>query len=168
MSINVGIPRPEHPNPQCRRKIWQNLNGKWEFEIDNAVSGFDRKFFERDSLNGEIIVPFCPESKLSGVENKDFMNCVWYRRKFSVSESWLENNRHIFLHIGACDYKTHVYINGKNVGVHYGGYSSFEFEITKYLTEENNVLTIAACDDTRTPLQGTGKQSIDYYSKRCH
>ena len=73
----MNIPRPEHPNPQFERENWINLNGKWEFEMDKGVSGRDRKFYERTSLNSEIIVPFCPESVLSGVGNTDFMNAVW-------------------------------------------------------------------------------------------
>ena len=53
------IPRQEHPNPQFERKNWNNLNGEWEFEIDFGKSGIDRKWYERDSLSGKIIVPFC-------------------------------------------------------------------------------------------------------------
>ena len=76
----MNIPRPEYPRPQLVRDQWMNLNGKWEFEIDNAMVGKAKKFNERKQLDGEIIVPFCPESKLSGVGNVDYMNCVWYRR----------------------------------------------------------------------------------------
>lgn len=66
------------------RERWLNLNGRWEFEIDNGRSGRDRKLHEAKRLNGCIVVPFCPESKLPGVERKDFMAAVWYRREFSV------------------------------------------------------------------------------------
>ena len=72
----MSIPRSEHPNPQFMRKSWQNLNGCWEFEIDSGRSGIDRRFYERDSLSQSIIVPFCPESSLSGVGCKDFMSAV--------------------------------------------------------------------------------------------
>ena len=74
----MNIPRPEHPNPQFERQDWINLNGEWQFEYDFGISGRDRKFYERDSLNSKIIVPFCPESVLSGIGNTDFLNCVWY------------------------------------------------------------------------------------------
>ena len=75
-----SIPRAEHPNPQFERESWLNLNGEWEFEIDNSVSGRERGLQNAEHLSSKIIVPFCPESRLSGVENTDFMNCVWYRR----------------------------------------------------------------------------------------
>ena len=76
--------RPEHPNPQFERKNWINLNGEWEFEIDFSSSGTDRKFYERDHFDSKIIVPFCPESKLSGVGCTDFINSVWYKNDSSV------------------------------------------------------------------------------------
>ena len=82
----MNIPRPEHPNPQFERKDWVNLNGKWEFEFDKGVSGRDRKFYERTSLNSEIIVPFCPESVLSGIGDTDFLNCVWYLKKTKIKK----------------------------------------------------------------------------------
>ena len=72
----MNIPRPEYPNPQFERKNWVNLNGTWEFEIDKSASGKDRKLYESNKLSGEIIVPFCPESELSGVGEKDFLNSV--------------------------------------------------------------------------------------------
>ena len=71
-----SIPRAEHPNPQFERESWLNLNGEWEFEIDNSVSGRERGLQNAEHLSSKIIVPFCPESRLSGVENTDFMNCV--------------------------------------------------------------------------------------------
>ena len=78
------IPRPEHPNPQFERESWVNLNGEWEFEIDRGVSGRDRKFNERESLNSKIIVPFCPESVLSGIGDTDFLNCIFYLNSFKI------------------------------------------------------------------------------------
>ena len=63
----TNIPRSEHPRPDRHRDSWICLNGKWDFEIDNALVGEAKKFFERDRLDGEIVVPFCPESRLSGV-----------------------------------------------------------------------------------------------------
>jgi len=75
-----SIPRPEHPDPQWERKNWKNLNGEWQFEIDNAVSGKDRGLHKADRLQGKIMVPFCPESSLSGIQNTDFMLQVWYKK----------------------------------------------------------------------------------------
>ena len=71
--------RPEHPRPDAKREQWLNLNGQWDFEIDNACVGREKHFEKRDSLDGEILVPFCPESVLSGLGHTDFMNAVWYR-----------------------------------------------------------------------------------------
>ena len=74
----MSLPRPEYPRPQFVRSEWLCLNGEWEFEIDAGDSGSERGLKDRE-LTGKIIVPFCPESALSGVEHKDFMNAVWYR-----------------------------------------------------------------------------------------
>ena len=77
------IPRNEHPRPDRMRADWLCLNGEWDFEIDNALVGVFKEFYNRDSLDGKITVPFCPESKLSGIANTDFMNSVWYKRSFT-------------------------------------------------------------------------------------
>ena len=110
------IPRNEYPRPQLVRGDWLNLNGEWEFEIDNAKSGEAREFFKRNSLEGKINVPFCPESKLSGVEHKDFMNFVWYRKEFEIPGNW--KDKKILLHFGAVDYHAVVYLNGEKIGEH--------------------------------------------------
>ena len=90
------IPRPEYPRPIMVRDRWLNLNGCWEFEIDHGRSGKARKRFEADRLEGKIIVPFCPESKLSGVEYKDFMAAVWYRRNLPSRRLELRQGAHSF------------------------------------------------------------------------
>ena len=162
----INIPRPEHPNPQFQRREWLNLNGKWNFEIDKSKSGLAKKYYEpQTKLERTINVPFCPESVLSGVEYKDFMEAVWYQREFTVPEKFADLRT--ILHFGAVDYKATVYVNGKEVGTHKGGYISFEFDITDYLNGGTNVLTVYAEDDTRNPLQPRGKQSEEYYSHDC-
>ena len=115
------IPRHEHPKPQFERKNWLNLNGTWSFEIDNGRSGAHRNLQAPDAtLSGEILVPFCPESKLSGVEHKDFMMGVWYQKKVTLTDA--QCNDRVFLHFGAVDYQCTVYVNGKQAGTHKGGY----------------------------------------------
>ena len=161
----MSIPRPEHPNPQFERKNWQNLNGVWEFEIDNSKSGIDRKLYLSERLSGKITVPFCPESELSGVGNKDFMNAVWYRRTFILEDSQLSGR--VNLHFGAADYETVVWINGCEVGRHVGGYTSFEFDISSYAHAGENSLTVCVFDDVRAPYQPRGKQSELFYSHDC-
>lgn len=159
------IPRPEHPNPQMERMEWRNLNGKWQFEFDFGKSGRDRKLYNKEELSKEITVPFCPESDLSGIGYKDFMWAVWYKRNVDISKEELE--KRIILHFGAADYKTYLYVNGKEVGTHIGGYSSFSFDISSYLNEGNNHITVCVEDDVRSGLQPRGKQSGNYYSQGC-
>ncbi len=159
------IPRPEYPRPQMKRENWINLNGEWDFEIDNGSSGRSRGLVEKEELKNEITVPFCPESKLSGIENKDFMDAVWYKRKFELPENW--GNKKVLLHFGAVDYETEVWINGKSVGTHQGGYTPFSFDITDYLQSGENQITVCAEDDVRSGLQPSGKQSMRYESHGC-
>ncbi len=164
----MAIPRPEHPNPQWERKTWRNLNGTWQFEIDHGVSGEARGLPAAPSLSGKITVPFCPESRLSGVGNKDFMRCVWYKRSISLTRKDLAGQR-VILHIGACDFETHVFINGEEAGQpHFGGYGSFQYEITKFVKPGKNDVTIEAIDDIQSLVQPHGKQSAKYDSYRCY
>ena len=159
------IPRQEHPRPDRHRDAWINLNGEWDFEIDNAKVGLEKKYFERDSLDYKINVPFSPESVLSGIGNTDFMNAVWYRKNIDIPAEWSE--KRIILHIDACDHTTRVFVNGKKVGKHKGGYISFSFDITDFLNDEGNYITVYAEDDVRSGKQFAGKQSIRLCSKGC-
>ena len=84
--MSHAIPRPEHPNPQFYRESWMNLNGEWEFYRDHGVSGKERKLYEAPSLPERITGPFCMESELSGIGDKDFCECVWYRREIDLPD----------------------------------------------------------------------------------
>lgn len=159
----MAIPRKEHPNPQFERQNWENLNGIWEFEIDKSNSGKDRELYKAEKYGSEILVPFCPESSLSGIGETDFLNSVWYKRTVCIKET----DELVFLHIGACDYYTTVYVNGKEVGTHKGGYTSFAFDITEYVNVGENTVVINAQDDNRSGRQPRGKQSSLYYSNVC-
>ncbi|MGI6199978.1 MAG: glycoside hydrolase family 2 protein [Christensenellales bacterium] len=159
------LPRSEYPRPQMVRPDWINLNGTWQFEIDHGDSGRARGLVEKPQLDGQITVPFCPESPLSGVGYKDFMAAVWYRRTFTLPDNW--QGKRVLLHIGACDYRTEVWVNGRSVGVHVGGYVSFCFEITQALAPGENTLVICAQDDTRSGAIPSGKQSNRYGSYDC-
>ena len=151
--------RSEYPRPQFVRSEWLCLNGEWEFEIDQGDSGLERGLLER-SLNEKIHVPFCPESRLSGIERKDFLKAVWYRRKLSIPAEW--KSSHLLLHFQAVDYDTTVWINGKEAGRHRGGFSSFTFDITELLAPgEEGVLVLRARDGDDMP-QPRGKQTRSY------
>ncbi len=163
-----GLPRAEHPNPQWERKNWKNLNGEWMFEIDRAVSGEARGLIEAPTLPSRITVPFCPESDLSGVGDKDFMTSVWYKRVLTFTEEELTGNRVLF-HIGAADYETRVYVNGKRAGLpHVGGSTPVDYDITEFLTVGDNLVTVHCLDDVRAPRQPGGKQCMEYCSHGCY
>lgn len=81
-------------------------------------------------FGGKITVPFCPESKLSGVAHTDFINSIWYQRNIDIPQAW--QGKRILLNFGAADYETHVYIDGKLAGSHYGAGSSFAVDITRF------------------------------------
>lgn len=160
------IPRNEHPKPQFMRDGWENLNGEWQFENDCGNSGEARGLFLPDAVYSQkITVPFCPQSSLSGIGNTDFMRSVWYRRTFTVDSGKMDGLT--VLHVGACDYLSTVYVNGKKVGTHKGGYVSFSFDVTDYTVEGENSLVIHAEDDERDRLIPTGKQSEKYGSYGC-
>jgi beta-galactosidase/beta-glucuronidase len=158
-----AIPRNEHPRPDRKRDAWLNLNGTWEFEIDNAKVGLEKKFYERGSLDGKITVPFCPESRLSGIAHTDFMYGVWYRRDIEIPAEWKE--KRILLHFEACDYFTRVFVNGKLAGSHKGGYTPFSFDITELLSDSGNYITVYAEDDPTGEHQVAGKQSHRFLSR---
>lgn len=160
-----SMPRPEHPFPQMERENWLNLNGEWDFAFDFGKSGREREFYKKGTYTNKILVPFCPESKLSGVEYKDFMPAVWYRRFVELSKEQLCDT--VWLHFGAVDYRTFVYVNGQEVGMHEGGYTSFVFEISKYLKCGKNEIVVYAEDDVRSGKQPRGKQSSLFYSNGC-
>ncbi len=161
----MNIPRPEYPRPQLVRNDWINLNGRWEFEIDNAMVGFAKKYYEREHLDSEITVPFCPESVLSGIGNVDYMNCVWYKKELDIPANW--KGKTVLVHFGAVDYFARVWVNGKFVGEHRGGYTPFSVDITSALKEEGNSIVLCAEDDTKGGHQPVGKQSQWYYSAGC-
>ena len=126
------IPRKEHPKPQFCRADWLNLNGRWAFEIDQGGSGEARGLHKTDAkLSGEITVPFCPESVLSGIGNVDFMFGLWYQRTVTLTAQQCAGR--VFIHFGAVDYSCTVYVNGKKAGGHKGGYVSFKVDVTAFV-----------------------------------
>ncbi|MCY3683147.1 MAG: beta-glucuronidase [Gemmatimonadetes bacterium] len=160
-------PRPEHPRPQFQRNTWLNLNGTYNFAIDTGQSGEAKGWPQNPAeLDRAITVPFCPESCLSGIQHTDFMPSVWYHRTLDIPEEWTD--KRVLLHFGAVDYHCKAWVNGRLIGQHYGGSSSFTFDITGALTSDTNHLVVCANDDTRSGDQPSGKQCPDLYSRGCH
>ncbi len=158
----MTIPRDEYPRPQFVRNEWLCLNGEWQFEIDQGDSGLERGLLDRD-LDGTIIVPFCPESKLSGVENLDYLEAVWYRRQVTVPAEW--GDRRVLLHFQAVDYDATVWVDDVEVGRHRGGFSPFTCDLG-VVAGETLTLVVRARDSHRPP-QPRGKQAQDYGPNRA-
>ncbi|HEX2972135.1 MAG TPA: glycoside hydrolase family 2 TIM barrel-domain containing protein, partial [Tepidisphaeraceae bacterium] len=155
----ADIPRPEHPRPDFQRDAWLNLNGEWQFEIDAKDDGEARGLISGKDLASKIVVPFCPESKLSGVANTSYMKHVWYRRFIELPESM--KGKRILLHFGAVDYQAWVYVNGQLAGTHVGENAAFSFDITRFLKDGRNELVVRVFDDLRSGMQPGGKQAFD-------
>lgn len=166
MSAQSDVPRAEYPRPQFQREDWRNLNGLWTFTFDFGKTGHDRKLYERNGFDSKILVPFCPESRLSGVEHTDHISAMWYHRSISVPSEWA--GRKILLHFGAVDYFSAIYVDGKLVDQHWGGTSSFETDITSCVKPgATHNLVVYVEDNLRQGLQAGGKQSYNYYSEGC-
>ena len=149
--VDKELPLPEHPLPQFERSCWQNLNGQFDY----CISSMGEKWIS--DYSGKITVPFAVESMLSGVEKPlKPSDRLWYQKKFIVNDSLKGKN--ILLHFGAVDWQCKVYINKELVGTHTGGYCAFSFDITKYLTDGENTLTLCVYDPTESGWQQRGKQ----------
>ena len=150
-----------------QRHRWQSLNGDWDFDFDFGLSGRERGWHADPELTQQITVPFCPESRLSGIAYTDFIPAVWYGRQISIPTGWRSGR--VRLHFGGVDYECQAWVNGRLVGRHLGGSSSFHFDITEALGDgETDALVVEARDDTRSGLQPGGKQSHHLLSQGCH
>jgi beta-galactosidase/beta-glucuronidase len=134
---------------------YTNLNGIWQLSVDNAEET-DPPF--NKVLAREVLVPFPVESCLSGVgENHQKM---WYRTLFNAPKD-SGSGQLVYLHFGAVDWQTTVFLNGKKLGNHTGGYDAFSFEISSVLQNTSNELLVFVFDPSDTGLQPFGKQRID-------
>jgi len=142
---------PEYPRPQMVRREWINLNGLW----DLGLGKLGDSSLTHINWTGKIMVPFPIESALSGVMEK--AECIWYRRYFNRPPQWHDQN--ILLHFGAVDWETEIFINGKRLGMHRGGYDAFSFDITAYLVpDEKQELIVRVYDPTDRGIIARGKQ----------
>lgn len=158
-------PRPEHPRPDFQRPVWLNLNGTWEFQIDKDSSMPAAEIKPDMPLAQKIVVPFCPESRLSGIVQTDFMKHVLYRRSFTLPPEM--QGKRILLTFGAVDFDATVWVNGRRVGSHKGGYTPFTFDVTTALRPGENQVFLSVYDDTASGLQATGKQCHALQSHGC-
>ncbi|BDD12805.1 beta-glucuronidase (plasmid) [Fulvitalea axinellae] len=164
--VDSPIPRPEYPRPQFERSDWVNLNGTWTYAFDFGKSGRDRGFQKSDGFDKKIRVPFCPESELSGVGHKDFIETMWYHKTVKIPANW--DGRRILLNFGAVDYESEVFVDGKSVGTHWGGSSSFSHDITSFVKagQEHDVVVYVR-DENRSGNQPVGKQCTSFGSRGC-
>jgi len=149
------LPRPEYPRPQFARSTWQSLNGPWSYAFDPGKSGMERDWQHSQGFDGDIIVPFCPESVLSGVGHTDFIDCMWYQRKISIPAEWADMR--ILLHFGGVDYECEAFIDGVSVGRHWGGMVSFSFDVTRSVKPGGeHSLVLYVRDELRSGNQPSG------------
>jgi len=134
-------PRPEYPRPRLTRPNWINLNGEWEFGAG------ERPVFDR-----RIVVPFCPQSELSGIGEAPG-DTVWYRRRFDAPPG-----ERLILHCGAVDYRATVWLNDVEVARHEGGHTPFSADITEALRSRDNTLVVRADDPLTDKTTPRGKQ----------
>jgi hypothetical protein len=144
---------PEYPRPQMVRKSWLNLNGLWQLAF--GKQGEEPPFGKQ--LDRQILVPFPVESALSGVMKHS--DRLWYRRTIVVPKEWA--GKRVLLHFGAVDWDTRVWVNGKKVGDHRGGYDAFSFDITAALKKSGDQeLVVGVWDPTDKGTQPRGKQVL--------
>ncbi|WP_285009257.1 glycoside hydrolase family 2 protein [Pedobacter faecalis] len=161
-AMNTDMPSPDYPRPQLQRADWLSLNGKWDYlggkQVENALNPIRPINFE--GKKETILVPYCPESVLSGIERNQEIN-MWYRRNFEIPASW--KGKQVIIHFDAVDHDATVFVNGQKAGTHAGGYDAFSINITPFLKKGSNVLIVAAHDpnDGKTPSGKNGPRG-DY------
>ncbi len=144
----------DYPRPQLKRSEWQNLNGLWDYAIVAKESK------QPVGFQGKILVPYAAESALSGVGKPVLPeDRLWYRRNFEIPQNW--KGQDILLHFDAVDWESSVWLNGKFVGIHKGGSTSFSFDITGFLKKEVQELVVSVWDPTDAGSQARGKQVLD-------
>lgn len=146
-------PLPEYPRPQLRRNSYLNLNGIWEYAITKTVE-------KPAAMQGEIVVPFSPETPLSGVGHiLQPDEYLWYRRSVTLPEGFFRGGR-LLLHFGAVDQRCTVWVNGQEAGSHTGGYLPFALDVTELIEGDAFTLELRVTDPTDTGSLSRGKQRL--------
>ncbi|HEV2859749.1 MAG TPA: glycoside hydrolase family 2 TIM barrel-domain containing protein [Pyrinomonadaceae bacterium] len=157
-----AVPRAEHPRPDFMRADWQTLNGRWEFEFDDAGRGLAERWYDpaaRARFSKSIVVPFAFQTKLSGIGDTTFHDTVWYRRTLQMPENFRRAGRRVHVHFGAVDYEATVWVNGEQAGRHRGGHVNFSFDITDFLKPgDANTVVLRAWDPSTDRTLPRGKQ----------
>ena len=167
------VPLPEYPRPQMRREDYTVLNGWWECRIalckklpDCECGQIAKSDKEKESVFWQqILVPFSPESALSGVGRQlQPGEELWYRRNVQISEDEYQTHRakkdRLLLQFGAVDQECRVYWNGRLVGSHRGGYLAFTMEVTEFVRPGANELQVICTDESDTGAEARGKQKL--------
>jgi beta-galactosidase/beta-glucuronidase len=158
-------PRLEYPRPQLRRERWTTLNGAWRFAFDDADIGKSMRWYATPAadldaaggpLTAKILVPFCPQSQLSGIADPSFHDIVWYGRTFE--SPGLADRERAVLHFGAVDYCAEVWLNSRLVARHEGGHTPFSMDVTDDLVKGSNALVVRCEDPGDDPTIPRGKQ----------
>ncbi|TVY10401.1 glycoside hydrolase family 2 protein [Paenibacillus cremeus] len=147
--------RQEYPRPQFERSSWMNLNGTWSFDFDDAGQGEREAWYNGHEYGHEIQVPFCFQSKLSGIGETGFRDTVWYETKVTLDP---KQGKRTLLHFGAVDYLAKVWVNGRLVKVHEGGHTPFWADVTLELVSGENTITVMAQDYSEDVSLPRGKQ----------
>lgn len=146
-------PLPEYPRPQLRRNSYLNLNGIWEYAITKTAE-------KPAAMQGEIVVPFSPETPLSGVGHiLQPDEYLWYRRSVTLPEGFFQGGR-LLLHFGAVDQCCTVWVNGQEAGSHTGGYLPFALDVTELIEGDAFTLELRVTDPTDTGSLSRGKQRL--------
>ncbi|MCD2346748.1 glycoside hydrolase family 2 protein [Clostridium guangxiense] len=152
----TSIVRNEYPRPNFERKSWLNLNGDWNFEYDDNNEGLKNKWYENSKFSRKIIVPYVFQSELSGINEQEIHDIVWYSKDINIPEEY--KNKRLILNFGAVDYKADVWVNGEHLINHEGGHVPFSVEITDVLKDKDNKLVVRAEDYTYDLELPRGKQ----------
>ncbi|MDH6365731.1 beta-galactosidase/beta-glucuronidase [Enterococcus sp. PF1-24] len=149
--------RNEYPRPQFVRDKWLNLNGEWDFTYDDQDRGVAEHWYQTPAVfDKKIQVPFAYQSKLSGINERNIHDVVWYQREFELV---CKEEKEYYLHFGAVDYQADVYLNQQYVGRHQGGHTSFSFEVSHLLKAEGlQTLTLRVWDPAKDETIPRGKQ----------
>ncbi|MCZ8511598.1 glycoside hydrolase family 2 [Paenibacillus filicis] len=154
---NTEAVRQEYPRPQYVRDEWMNLNGEWDFRFDDGNVGESQMWYDGSVLDRKIIVPFSYESKASGIGEETHHAGVWYQKKPKLPARY--EGKRVILHFQASDYVTKVWVNGRFVGQHTGGYAAFSFDITDSLHDIHSEQSIVVkAEDSISCFQPRGKQ----------